>query len=295
MERDLRVIRHNRAERDRDNGPLQALSPPKEARHATGDAGVTSGEGVSAESTSELPVLLEAENALMTDHAADIRPQAPTAQMQALPSKDDDRAITDAMDSIPQDSEDLSGLATTMPSDSTAKVQDFPESAENRPTDPTTTAPEASLDTTDPAVFDFESMFNDNDLINTDDTASFGLDFSTDSIGQTVMQDSTFENMNMSDADMSNMAPTSNEDINSLLPGLENYVNADTDLTTLGMPPTSTLPQASQSAPNTEGMAPADSNIDDLFSGMDFDLPSNGGDEMEESNILDLDDFNWDL
>lgn len=303
MERDLRVIRQKRAERDRANGLLPALSPPKAAGDASQKAEGASTEAASAAPTREPPGVSGIEDTQMTDQAADFRPQAPTAQMQELPPKTDDRNVIGTMSGMPQDPENSAGLAITIPPESTAKVEGQPDNIDKRPTNTTAAAPEVPLDTTDPVDFDFESMFNDTDLVNTDDTTNFNLDFSTDDVSQNIMNDSAFENIKMGDADMTNVATTSNEDINSLLPGLENYVNADTDISNLGISATSALPQPTQVvpaattsalAPNAGEMAPVDPSLDHLFDGIDFDMPSTGGDDMGDSNLVDLDDFNWD-
>lgn len=306
MERDLRLIRQRRAERDRPNVPLPILSSPNGAGDMPEGTGSTQVDGVSTSLNSELSAAYKADTAHMIGQPAEFRPQAPTAQMLELPPKTDDGDIAKTAKGVSKDSERSAGLDIPLPSGSSAKVQDPPDSTDNKTTDTIATAPEGSLDTTDPAVFDFESMFNDNDLVNTDDTTNFGIDFSADNVGQNIMNGSAFENIDMSDVDMANVAPTSNEDINSLLPGLENYVNADTDLSNLGMPADSMLPQPSQPArksppapngapaPDVGEIAPVDPSIDHLFDGINFDLPSNGGDEMGDGNLLDLDDFNWD-
>lgn len=302
MERDLRVIRQKRAERDRANGPLAAPSPPRVAGEMTQGAEGTPAEVAPMALTSEAPEAFMVEETQMAGQTAEFRPQAPTAQMQALPAPADGGNVVGAMPGMPQGSENSAGLSTTIPPDSTAKVEGQPDNVYQRPASTTAAAPEAPLDSADPADFDFESMFNDTDLVNTDDT-NFNIDFSTDNVSQNIMGDSAFENINMSDADMANAAPTSNEDINSLLPGLENYVNADTDMTNLVMPATSTLPPPAQSlptvatgvlAPNAVKMVTVDPSLDHLFDGIDFDMPATEGDEMGDSNLVNLDDFDWD-
>ncbi|KAK4690521.1 hypothetical protein P7C71_g6290, partial [Lecanoromycetidae sp. Uapishka_2] len=298
MERDLRAIRQKRADRDRANGPSPAPSPSKVVDGTANEAGGISAETNSTIVINELPESPKFEDSQMTDF--DFRLQAPIAQMQELPLKSDDADGLGAVASMSQDVEDHSSLAIAIPAEVTSKTQNQPESIDNKTTSMIDAGPEPSLDAADPADFDFESMFNDNDLINADDTTSFGLDFSTDNATQNIMNNDTFENIDISDADMAN------EDINSLLPGLENYVNADTHLSSLGMPATSSQLQPPQPiqrpaavtsgapAPNVEGTAPLDSNIDHLFDGIDFDSPSNGVEEMGDTSQLDLDDFNWD-
>ena len=204
---------------------------------------------------------------------------------------------------MPQDSENSAGLAITMPSDVTTNAQAQPNNANKQPEN-VSSAPEASLDMPDAADLDFESMFNDTDLVGGGDAMNIeDLRFSMDAtMNQDILNNNTLQDTNMSNAGMTNLASTSNEDINSQLPGLENYVYAGTDSSSIGMPATSTQPENSQGAPvanmgafipNAAEPVPADTNFDDFF-GVNFEMNATGGDEMGEATLGDFDDFQWD-
>ena len=132
----------------------------------------------------------------------------------------------------------------------------------------------------------FESMFND--LENPSNPTSLDFDLGFPSSGPDLLNDAAFENMipSTSNNDQTlNLPPATAEDIDSLLPGLDNYVNDGADFSMLDMniPATATLPDASASITNTsapapdpnstnEGLqqmdsAPMESNFDDLFGG----------------------------
>ena len=294
------MLRQQRSARDRVKNSIQAQSPLQVANEVT-NKGQNQAKAIVTPSGS--PSVPAFEDTAKTDQVFETRTQAPMAQMQALPPKTDEENIVGATPGMPQDLEHSAGLAITIPPDSTANFPSEHAIADEKSTDILAAAPEGQLEAADPVDFDFESMFNDTELVNASDPANFQIDFSSDSVNPNIMSDSTFENINMSDVDMTNVAPTSNEDINSLLPGLENYVNAETDLSNLGVPPSSAIPQTVQELPvistveltsNAAQTAPMDPDLDHLFDGIDFDIPAGEGDDMGDSNLVDLDDFNWD-
>ena len=74
---------------------------------------------------------------------------------------------------------------------------------------------------------DFDSMFADT-TANPNDVVNFDLDFSTDqAVSQDLLSGNAFGNVGPSADDLGSINQASSEDINTLLPGLENYVNED--------------------------------------------------------------------
>lgn len=151
--------------------------------------------------------------------------------------------------------------------------------------------------TANPRESDFETMFDDTEAIRTQEL-DFGLDFTT---GPHDLNDTSFENGPTQNEDVINLNTASNEDINTLLPGLENYVNASDDFANIGFAADTTLPN-NNSAKAKDPLAPqalepvlAGSNFDDLFhptsnfmeDADDYEMDGTGG----INGLEDLD--NW--
>lgn len=142
---------------------------------------------------------------------------------------------------------------------------------------------------------DFETMFNDTEAVGGTQGLDQGLDFGLEfSVGAQGLNDVSFENSAMKDDDLTNLNTTSNEDINTLLPGLENYVNASDDFSIVGPAAGPTLPNSTGATanrtltPQAPEPIPTESNFDDLFSSDNF--LDDGGDYGMERNgdITDL-------
>ena len=222
-----------------------------------------------------------------------------------LVSTTDENKVIGTGQGMPQDSKNSAGLAITLPSDPALKGQDQPKNEDQQLADGFN-APDAMMDTSDAANVEFfESMFND-DLVSADDTLNFGdFGFSMDTnTNQTINSDSTLQNSSLPNVDINNMASTSNEDINSLLPGLENYVTGS-DFSNIGMPATSAQPDTSQgttamasnssAAPTADATGPTadNSTLDDSFFDFNFDMNNTGGDEMGDGTLDDFESFDW--
>lgn len=114
---------------------------------------------------------------------------------------------------------------------------------------------------------DFETMFDDTEAIRTQEL-DFGLDFTA---GAHDLNDTSFENGPLQNEDLTNLNTASNEDINTLLPGLENYVNASDDFANIGFTTDTILPNNNGAkvkgalAPQVLEPVQAESNFDDLF------------------------------
>ena len=303
MERDLSLIRKRRAERDRINGVAKAPSPSMEDRE-TSQTGVNMPAESAIEGQSSMHIQAPVDDTLMAERPADANVDGPpietrTAQMSK--NAEGQEGVT-ALQAMPQGSENAAGLAITIPSESTVKGQD-PQGVEKPPGDGLINL-EASLQTPDTANLDFESMFNDTDLGVSNDAMNFDLGFSEDAnLSQDILNDSTFDNINMSNTDMTNLPATTNEDINSLLPGLENYVNAGSDFSSIAVPATSTMPQqkpatlagttAISAATSIEPVL-ADTTFDDLFASGTFSMEGMGDDDMGNGTLGELEDFDED-
>ena len=303
MERDLRLIRKKRAERDRERDRALGIPSPSSLAKEMNDTAqlndnMSAGNASAVQNTTQGQESKGGDVLLVADHG---EPNALNLQEDSQRKLSEGEVIGTGQ-GMPQDSENSAGLAITMPSDVTTDARGQPNNASKRPEN-TPSAPEASSDMPDAADLDFESMFNDTDL-GGDDAMNFeDLGFSMDAtMNQDILNNSTLQDTNMSNADMTNLVSTSNEDINSLLPGLENYVNAGTDFSSIGMPAASTQPENSRgapvanmgtSAPNAAEPVPGDTNFDDFF-GVNFEMNATGGDEMGDTTLGDFDDFQWD-
>ena len=303
MERDLSLLRKKRLEQERIANGLKAQASPEDAAvmpqlNENGPS-ETSPANITVQSSRQT----EEEDAVMIDSALEVDFIESSEKQQAgvLPNKDSDNNNITSDQGMPQDAENSMGLAITMPADSKTEAAEPPKSPEKKSSG--ATPAEVPLDSS-AADLDFESMFNDTDLTGGDDAMNFGLDFASDgNLNQDVLNDSTFANIEISNADMSNLGATTSEDINTLLPGLESYVNAGTDFSNLNIPVASTLPETSQVPPVSTVGAPAqvsvppvvaDSSLDDLFGSGDFSMDGTGDDGLGTGTFGDLEDFDED-
>ena len=299
MERDLSLLRKKRIERERVASGLTAQPSPEDTvaipqpnENGPSESSPTNNTAQNAGETKE-------EDTIMLDSASvvDFVGSEEKPQAEARPIKDGDNITSDQ--GMPQGGENSMGLAITMPVNSTTETAEPPKSPEKKSSGATPAA-EVPLDT-GTADLDFESMFNDTDLTGGDDAMDFGLDFTSDAnLNQDVLNDSAFANMEMSNADMPNLGATTSEDINTLLPGLENYVNAGTDFSNINISVAPSLPESSQGASVGTVSAPAqlsappveaNSSLDDLFGSGDFSIDGTGDDGMGTGTFGDLEDF----
>lgn len=299
MERDLSLLRKKRVERERIANGLKAQPSPEDAVAIPQPNETGPSETSPANNTAQTSGETREEDTIMVDSALEVDFIGSDSKLQATapPNKDSDNITGDQ--GMPQDTENSMGLAINMPAASTTETTELPKSPEKKSSGATPAA-DVPLESS-AADLDFESMFNDTDLTGGDDDMNFGLDFSTDgNLNQDVLNDSAFANIEMTNADMSNLGATTSEDINTLLPGLENYVNAGADFSNINLSVPSTLPETSQvgtvgapaqvSAPSVV----ADSTLDDLFGSGDFAMDGTGDDGMGTGTFGDLEDFDED-
>ena len=180
-----------------------------------------------------------------------------------------------------------------------------------------TTTQEDQMQFTD---VDFDSMFTEPTVSNSNDTLPFDLDLPANgTVPQNMLDDHPFEDL----AANADFASTSNEDLNSLLPGLENYVNGETnhaslvDFTMIDLADASKSVDLSEAKKKQELAAlvpkegvvgldsasvtdlPIESSFDDLFYGGSGDLNFDSGAMADEDNMgvpgeFDDDWFNLD-
>ncbi len=303
MERDLSLIRKKRLERQRIANGLKAQPSPEDATAGPGlnenGPSETSPTNNNAQSSEEA----KQEDTIMVDSALEVSLMGSTDERQpeAPQNEDSDNNITGDQ-GMPQETANSTGLAITIPAESTTEAVELSKSP-NKKFGGSTPAAEVPLDSS-AADLDFESMFNDTDLTGGDDAMDFGLDFSSvGNLNQGVLNDSGYATVEMSNTDISNLGATTSEDINTLLPGLENFVNADTDFSNINIPVTSTMPETSQAALPGNVSAPAqvaapplaaDSNLDDIFGSTVFSIDGTGDDGMGADNFGNLEDFDED-
>lgn len=315
MERDLSLLRKKRVERERIANGLNAQPSPEET---TGIPQLSENVPVEASPANDIAQSsgeVNGEDTIMVDSALEAGLIGSNDEPQAEVPQNNDNLTSDP--GMPQDSENSIGLAITMPQDSATEAIEPPKSPEKK-FGGATPAAEALLDSTT-AELDFESMFNDTDLTAGDGTMTFSLDFTSDAnlnqdvlndrafenieMNKDVLNDSAFEKIEMSNADMSNLGATTSEDINTLLPGLENYVNAGTDFSNVNIPVASSLPETSQitsvgtvGAPTQTSAQPAmvDSTFDDIFASGDFSIDGTGDVGMGAGTLGDFEDFDED-
>ena len=297
MERDLRNIRKKRAERDRARDRANGIpSPSALAKEA--DEKAQKANASAFEDTAQIQVPGEGEEILMDEHGV---------------AKTDEDKVIGTNQGMPQDSENSAGLAITMAAGTATNDQDQPKPENQQPGDEMN-ASDAMMDTSDAANAEFfESMFND-DLVSADDTMNFGdFGFPMDTnTNQPLNSDTNLQTPSLPNVDMNNLNSTSNEDINSLLPGLENYVTGS-DFSNINIPststnqpadtnqapPTTTTTTAATNAPAPDAIMGAtttitdNSTLDESFFDFNFDMNNNGGDDMGNGTLDDFDSFDW--
>ena len=193
---------------------------------------------------------------------------------------------------------------------SASKAQDTkPEESAAQPSSPkkpqpeTIAAPAPEEPSTNEEAAPFESMF-DLEQGNNGNGLDFDLGLSD---GQDLLNDPLFEDVGMpSNNENADLNATSAEDINTLLPGLENYVNDSGDFSMIELPEGTMAQEATvtngttagadgttaaanyyDGAASTQGMEmPMESNFDDLFGSGDWA----GDGDMGDGAMVDFDD-----
>ena len=304
MERDLAAIRARRAERERAAGAakVRQVSPVPDERPTELSGELSLPKPAPVAEPSE-----ENQDTIMTDEAPKPDPVDSTNLTgEGNPEPSAGQEANSEPQEAPSETRPSPEMSTsTDPLPSTDEQVDAPETTQ----EPSTTANDPSTAMEMPTAAelqdaDFESMFNDVEGTNADNDINFDLDFSADAnMGQDLINDSAFGDITATNNGLIDLNAASNEDINTLLPGLENYVHDGDEFAMLDMPPATSmagnagLPQAT-TAGNVnmgDGMAeaaPVESNFDDMFFGSgDFTMGGTEDGDMGDDGIGDFGDF----
>ena len=299
MERDLSKIRIKRAERERQPSRSAITSPTKLQETSGEEAKVTL-------ATTQSPAV-EIQQAGDQDTVIPDAPIQPNGNMSEAAQKRDNveaEAKNEAiisLEGMPQGSQNAAGLAISLSGDENAAAKTDELLAE---------LPQPLGESKDGDGLDFDSIFNDAEMIPQDGTLDFDMDFSLEGNGtQNILGDTSMEGINFGTSELVNAVPASNEDLNSLLPGLENYVNATNESHTSAPPGTNAtsldnvpMPadgnNASTSVPPAAESALADTSLEELFDAADFDANqanSNGGElQIGDGHFEGFEEFNDD-
>lgn len=304
MERDLSRIRHQRAERKRLSAPIKPTSPPKQpfVPNETGMIPPTTKEPQEAPPNQGEKARLD-KDVVMSDvvNLQNTQSSAAVELDSTLKADGKDHAMT-SLEGMPQDSQNTTGLAISMPRDPILKDSELANDSVGTSTnlDMNVNLVGNGNAPSDQAKnigdFDFESMFNDPNLMPQNGTMDLDFDFSPNDAGtQNLLGDNSLEGIVLSNEDLTKAIPATNEDLDSLLPGLDSYVNASGEpaansAATNANPPASDIVQASQDPNGTSTAAPAlgeqphgESNFGDFYNPADFNT---GG--ITQSNNNDI-------
>lgn len=210
-----------------------------------------------------------------------------------------------SLEGMPQDSHHTAGLAISMPDDAETKTPqpgNEPAPSQTVPSGTITDLGNTTNQPDDPNKIDeeinFDALFNETEVVPQEGPLDFDFDFTTGDDGtQDIMNGTGLEGVDMTSADIANALPGTSEDLNSLLPGLESFVN-DTEGAANKVPNNNPPPRdqthAEQSNGNGEMQAIAqpsldNGGLDDFFSGANFD--STEGANNPDSNLFGDDSF----
>lgn len=218
---------------------------------------------------------------------------------------------------LPEDPKQPKGLAISLDQAPTPPTSIPPNLKADNEADPPSTE-QASQPPSSAGLQDaeFESMFNDTNLPDPTDDLNFDLNFSTDDAnGSSDLLDvSAFQNIPLpsGDAGGDTSNQTANEDLTTLLPGLENYVNGSNDFSIANIPGINTdflntdgngnainLPGQSSTGGDggpmdaaVEPTAPIESSFEDMF-GLDSYMNGTGDDELGGTGEVGDFDDSW--
>ena len=296
MERDLRLVRKKRAESDRAKGLVISPSPPKEAEKTASSNAIDEVDSTMIDAVEE--------------GSGDIQPATEAAKESLDEVSKDARSLAaetlgheglNTEQAMPPDAPKTMDLPLAVTSEDATAVSEDSKIPTKAIAEVTQT--EAPVEIPDAVDLDFESMFNDTDPKAIDDALNFDFGISTEpAVAQDILNDGNFNDIDMGNADITNL-PTTNDDIDSLLPGVENYLNEGADFSNMTIPMPTTLPDSAQ-GPTTSTTAPpdagtteaaiAETSFDDNFFGLgNFDMGDAGGDDLGDATLGDFEDFDW--
>ena len=299
MERDLSKIRMKRAERERRPSHPATASPENPPE-------ISTEEGNASLATVQNPMTgvqqLRDQDTVLPDAPAQVNETVPeAAQTSGSAEAGTKNQAIISLEGMPQDSQNAAGLAISMPDNENATAKTDELLAE---------LPQAPGEAKTVDELDFDSMFNSAEMISQDGALDFDMDFSLEgNDSQNILGDTSMEGINFGTSDLVNAVPATSEDLNSLLPGLESYVNATNEpnagapagisATPLGdVPIPADRQNVSTSAHPTAEPALADTDLEDFFNTTAFDMnQANGnGEELQtgDGNFEGFEEFNDD-
>ncbi|KAL8717777.1 MAG: hypothetical protein Q9225_005009 [Loekoesia sp. 1 TL-2023] len=325
FERDLSSIRAKRAARERAAaGALRPKTPNDVVKKSTPNCTSEKEDATTGQPSEDQP-----EDINGIGDITDIPMTEELAGINCLKSSPKEAGtITDTIKTepfsipqdLPEDPKQPKGLAISLdqpPTPPTSVPPNLkPENADHLPPDdqPPQQSPNADLQDAE-----FESMFNDTDLPDTTPDLNFDLNFSTEDVNGSsdLLDASAFQNISLPNGDANgHMAnSTANEDLTTLLPGLENYVNGSNDFSTADMPDissdflnisgngtndnisavTNTAGDGTTTQALAEPPAPIESSFEDMFA-LDSYMNGTGDDELGGTgNMGEVGEFddNW--
>lgn len=190
--------------------------------------------------------------------------------------------------SLPQDPNEPKGLAISLDQTPSTSAHADPPKAEPE-TSGAPTDVSSQIDAIPPNLSsaDFESMFEDSELPGANDGIDFDLAFPSDNANEPTgpMDPSAFANLPMGDNETTGNPNVGSvdEDLATLLPGLENYVNGSNDFQLSDMPSSKLF----ESNNNDDSLKPDDPSVMNQGDGNRQDMPTFNA-PMIESSFEDM-------
>ncbi|KAL8857597.1 MAG: hypothetical protein Q9178_005925 [Gyalolechia marmorata] len=326
FERDLSSIRTKRAERERAAAGLLGIHSPSRVVETTvttasPKVAIATTPGSMGQAPNERPESTASDN--VTDKQVKDEPD-PTAVFKSSPEKVEGTSDTVETEpfsipqSLPQDPNAPKGLAISLDHAVSVSASAGPAKIEPGITNaPSVVSMQINATPPNLSNTDFESMFEDSELPVANHEIDFDLAFPSDNARDTsgLMDASAFESLPMANTEGMGNAniETADEDLTTLLPGLENYVNDSNDFQLPDMPGSnlfdsnnnrSSKPDDNPSAMSkgegnrqngpTSNPPMIESNFDDMF-GLDSYMNGTGDDELGGTgNMGEVGDFDED-
>ena len=303
MERDLAAIRARRAERERAAGAAKVRQASPESKEPPADL---NGELSPSKPNPAAESNVENQDTIMSDDVVEPGPDdSANLKVEGASELSAAQEINLDPQGAPIEAKQSPLMDNTVPPLSTNDQVMATETKQERSLDNNEPSSAMHIPTTaELQDADFESMFNDVEGADADNDINFDLDFSTDAnMGQDLINDNAFGDITNPNNTLIDLNAASNEDINTLLPGLENYVHDGEDFPMLDIPPATTLPATAMLPQATKAgninvaeavadAAPVESNFDDMFFGSgDLMMGGAGDGDMGDDGIGDFGDF----
>ncbi|KAL8894252.1 MAG: hypothetical protein Q9192_004483 [Flavoplaca navasiana] len=248
FERDLSSIRMKRAERERAAaGSFKSRSPSGIVKTSPSKNSPDLAPAVPSKSEKQ-EVHEEPPPTLGNDLKEEPKTAEPEPNTAANPSSDNNYVTEDTVclepfsipDSLPQDPNEPKGLAISIDQAPSASAPADPPKPEPMADEPKDASMQIDAIPPNLSSADFESMFEDSELPGANDEIDFDLAFPNDNANDPtgLIDASAFDNMAITHTEPANNANlgSADEDLATLLPGLENYVTDSNDFQLPDMP-----------------------------------------------------------